>query len=95
MSLKLTADVALPCVLLAAMGCFFLKLAWDTMRADPGGMDRLRRRAKSPKHVVLGMVEPGDNYGGGMACKRLPDGKIVIVRTNQITKADLDEVYRR
>lgn len=85
---------ALPIILMFAAGCYFLLLAYDTARANPGAYRVLQRRARSPKHVVLGMVEPGENYAGGMMHRTSPDGKTVIVRTCQITRDDLEGLYR-
>lgn len=81
--------MALPIALMLLMSGVFFSLAWRTWRADPAHYESLRRRAKSPKHVVLGMVEPADGQVGGMAYT-YRDGEVVIIPTCQFTDEEIE-----
>lgn len=83
------AEVALPCMILFGMAVFCFKMGLDALRADPQKHSEVRRRAGSAKNVALGLVEPRDGDPGGMAVRRSADGKIVIVRTSQLSNDDI------
>lgn len=45
------------------------------------------------KNIVLGNIS-SSGMNGGMAVKRAEDGKVIIVRTGQISDDDLAKIYR-